>query len=374
MTPRTICFCGLPEATIPAMQAPPKKSRWVRFAKRVLIGVVLLLLCAALAGAAYQAIANWRDARRFPQEGRSIALGVDFPGVSLNLNCMGQGSPTVILDSGLGVPAAGWGLVMRDVAKFARVCSYDRAGYGWSSAGPMPRTSGEIVQELHALLAASEEKGPFVLVGHSFGGYNVRIYADKYPADVAGLVLVDTSHEDQEQLMPPSLKKLTEDQVKQLDSQRHLMPILIFFGIARLTAGDDGDSKLSKEFRDKMKYLQLQTKFIDSAFSEIKSFSLSAEEVRRTGNLGDRPLVVLTAGKDLEAKDLPKGVSVEEMRKFRKTWVSDLQVRQARLSTRGKQIIVPDSTHMIPMERPDAVVKRDPRGLRRREGGTGPKS
>jgi len=343
-------------ASIPAMQAPPKKSRLWRFVKRVLIGAVLLLVCAAVAGAAYQAIANWRDARRFPQEGRSIALGADFPGVSLNLNCLGQGSPPVILDSGLGVPAAGWDLVMPDIAKFARVCSYDRAGYGWSSPGPTPRTSEEIVTELHALLGASGEKGPFVLVGHSFGGYNVRVFADKHPADVAGLVLVDTSHEDQEKLMPPSLKKLTEDQVRQLDSQKHLMPILIFFGIARLTAGDDDDGRLSKEFRDKMKYLQLQTKFIDAAFSEIKNFTESAKEVRRTGNLGDRPLVVLTAGKDLDTKDLPKGVSVEEMRTFRKTWINDLQVRQARLSTRGKQIVVPDSTHMIPIERPDAVV------------------
>jgi len=193
-------------------------------------------------------------------------------------------------------------------------------------------------------------------VGHSFGGYNVRVYADKYPADVSGLVLVDTSHEDQQQLMPPSLKKLTEDQIRQLDSQKRLMPILIFFGIARLTAGDDGDAKLSKEFRDKMKYLQLQTKFIEAAFSEIRNFTGSAEEVRNAGNLGDRPLVVLTAGKDLDAKDLPKGVSAEDMREFRKTWMNDLQVRQAHLSTRGKQVIVPDSTHMIPMERPDAVV------------------
>jgi len=343
-------------ASIPAMETPPKKSRLGRFVKRVLIGVVLLLVCAALAGAAYQAIANLRDARRFPQEGRSIALGGDFTGVSLNLNCVGQGSPTVVLDSGLGVPAAGWDLVMPDVAKFARVCSYDRAGYGWSSAGPMPRTTFEIVKELHALLSATEEKGPFVLVGHSFGGYNVRVYADKYPADVGGVVLVDTSHEDQQRLMPPSMRKLTEDQIRQLDSQKSLMPILIFFGIARLTAGDDGDSKLSKEFRDKMQYLQLQGKFIDAAFSELKNFAESADEVRRTGNLGDRPLVVLTAGKDLDTKDLPKGVSVEEMREFRKTWMNDLQVRQARLSTRGKQIVVPDSTHMIPMERPDAVV------------------
>ena len=342
--------------SIPGMQAPPKKSRLWRFLKRVVIGVVLLLVCAALAGAAYQAIANWRDARRFPQEGRSIALGAEFPGVSLNLNCAGQGAPTVILDSGLGVPAAGWDLVMPDVARFARVCSYDRAGYGWSGAGPMPRTSGQIVNELHALLASSRERGPYVLVGHSFGGYNVRVYANKYPADVAGLVLVDTSHEDQNQLMPPSLKKLTEEQIAQLDSEKRLMPILIFFGIARLTADENSDSKLSKDFRDKMKYLQLQTKFIDAAFSELKSFKESAEEVRQAGNLGDRPLVVLTAGKELGAKDLPKGVSVEEMREFRKTWVNDLQVRQARLSTRGKQIVVADSTHMIPVERPDTVV------------------
>ena len=360
--------------SIPAMQAPPKKSRWMRFVKRVLIGAFLLLVCAALAGAAYQTIANWRDARRFPQEGRSIALGAEFRGVSLNLNCLGQGSPTVILDSGLGVPAAGWDLVMPDVAKFARVCSYDRAGYGWSSAGPMPRTSAEIVRELHALLAASGEKGPYVLVAHSFGGYNVRVYADKYPADVAGLVLVDASHEDQEQLMPPSLRKLTQDQVRQLDSQKHLMPILILFGIARLTAGDEGDSKLSKDFRDKMKYLQLQTKFIDAAFSEIKSFAESAEEVRRTGNLGERPLVVLTAGKDLKAKELPKGVSVEDMREFGKTWVNDLQVRQARLSTRGQQVVVPDSTHMIPMERPDAVVNAIREVCDAVQAGPGPKS
>src|SRR5262249_33631946 len=195
----------------------------------------------------------------------------------------------------------------------------DRAGYGWSSAGPMPRTSDEIVRELHALLAASGEKGPYVLVAHSFGGYNVRVYADKYPADVAGLVLVDTSHEDQNQLMPPSLKKLTNDQIAQLDSQRRLLPILIFFGIARVTADKDGDYKLSKDFRDKMNYLQLQTKFIEAAFSEIKSFSQSAEEVRRTGNLGDRPLVVLTAGKEMGAKNISQSGSCEGMRGVRKT-------------------------------------------------------
>jgi len=334
----------------------PKGSKFMRIAKKIFLGLVLLIVLAAIAGASYEALANWKDSRRFPQEGRSVALGAGFPGVSLSLNCTGNGTPTVILESGLGVPAAGWGLVQPEIAKFTRVCSYDRAGYGWSSAGPMPRTTAEIVKELHALLSVSGEKGPYVLAAHSFGGYNARVYTGQYPAEVAGLVFVDTSHEDQERLMPPSLQKFMKEQKKQLDTQRKLAPLLIFFGIARLTAGDDGESKLSKEFRDKMKYLQLQSKFIAAAGSEIASFSDSAEQVRRAGNLGDRPLVVLTAGKSADAKDLPPGVPPQEMQAFQKTWKEDLQVREARLSTKGKQIVVPDSTHMIPMERPDAVA------------------
>ncbi len=341
---------------LPVDALKPRGGKLFRIVKKVLLGLALLVVIAAVAGAGYQAIANWKDARRFPQEGRSIALGADFRGVSLNLNCSGQGTPTVILDSGLGVPAAGWDLVIPEVAKFTRVCSYDRAGYGWSSAGPMPRTSEQIVKELHALLEASGEKAPYVLVGHSFGGFNVRVYAGKYPADVAGMVLVDTSHEDQNDLMPASMKQFTQQQIAQLDTQRRLTPILIFFGIARLTAGDDPESKLSKDFRDKMKYLELQAKFIEAAVSEIKSFQESSQEVRHAGNLGERPLVVLTAGKDEDEKDLPKGISPQDLREFRKTWINDLQVRQAKLSTRGKQIIVPDSSHMIPMQRPDAVV------------------
>jgi len=184
----------------------------------------------------------------------------------------------------------------------------------------------------------------------------VRVYTSQYPTEVAGLVLVDTSQEDQESRMPPSLTKAMSEQKAQLDNQRRLAPMLIFLGIARLTAEEDGNIKLSEEFRGKMKYLQLQAKFVDAVVSEIKCFSESSEEVRHAGNLGDRPLVVLTAGKNANEKDLPKGVSLEEIREFQKIWVNDLQVRQARLSTRGKQILVPDSTHMIPLERPASVV------------------
>ena len=186
--------------------SPRRSSRLWRILKRLLVGILLLVIIAAISGIAYQSILNARDAHRHPQEGRSIPLGPEFPGVSLNLNCTGSGSPTVILDTGLGVPAAGWDLVQPEVAKFTRVCSYDRAGYGWSTPGPMPRTSEQIVKELHALLTAAGEKGPYILVAHSFGGFNVRLYTAQYPNDVAGLVLVDTSHEDQNNYLPPSLK------------------------------------------------------------------------------------------------------------------------------------------------------------------------
>jgi pimeloyl-ACP methyl ester carboxylesterase len=340
-------------ASIPVQ--PKKKGFW-RIVKRIAQGVAILIVACAILGAAYQAIGNWRDGRRFPQGGRSVALGPEFPNVTLSINCSGQGSPTVIFESGLGVPAVEWDFAQPEIAKFERVCSYDRAGYGWSSEGPTPRTSSEIARELHALLAAAGEKGPYVLVAHSFGGFNVRVYTSKYPAEVAGLVFVDTSHEDQVSRMPPTLQKMMKDSVAQLETQRKLARIMIFFGVARLTAGDEGMAKMSKEFRDQVNYLQLQTKFVDATVGELQSFPESANEVRAAGNLVDRPLVVLTAGKQVDPKDLPKGVSPKEMDEFHKVWVDELQAQLARLSTRGKQIVVPDSTHMIPLERPDAVV------------------
>lgn len=100
----------------------PKKRRFWRIVKRMAQVAAILVVACAIVGAAYQAIGNWRDARRFPQEGRSVALGAEFPNEALSLNCSGQGSPTVILDSGLGVPAVGWDFVQPEIAKFTRVC------------------------------------------------------------------------------------------------------------------------------------------------------------------------------------------------------------------------------------------------------------
>ena len=174
------------------ISAEPQGKSVLHWLRKIafIVGAFALLLVAL--GTSYRSIKAGTDARRFHLEGRLVDLG----GYKLNINCTGQGSPTVILESGLAVPALSWRSVQQEIAKFTRVCSYDRAGYGWSDPGPMPRTSAQSVKELHALLHNAGEKPTFVLVGHSFGGTNVRIYNRAYPSEVAGMVLADTGHED----------------------------------------------------------------------------------------------------------------------------------------------------------------------------------
>lgn len=121
---------------------------------------------------------------------------IDAGGHRLYLELFGRGAPTVIFDAGLSDAADRWYAVPALVAEFAQVCIYDRAGLGRSEAGPLPRTSARIVADLHAVLARAGIVPPYVLVDHSFGGQNVRLYASRYPEEVAGLVLVDAQHPD----------------------------------------------------------------------------------------------------------------------------------------------------------------------------------
>jgi pimeloyl-ACP methyl ester carboxylesterase len=146
-----------------------------------------LLLLLAVAGALYQWIGTRRDLRRFPAPGRLIDVGR----ARMHLDDRGAGSPTVVLESGISATSISWALVQGEIAQFTRVCSYDRAGLGWSDAAEGPRTPSKLAAELHRLLVAGDVPGPYVLVGHSFGGLVVRSFAGQYPSETAGLVLVD---------------------------------------------------------------------------------------------------------------------------------------------------------------------------------------
>src|SRR4051812_11989969 len=119
--------------------------------------------------------------------GRFVSVGTHH----LHLHCLGAGSPPVVFDAALGGSSLSWTRVQPAVAAFTTACAYDRAGFGWSDAGPLPPTAGRIAAELHELLTAAGIEPPYVLVGHSFGGLTIRAYASSHPANVAGLVFVD---------------------------------------------------------------------------------------------------------------------------------------------------------------------------------------
>ena len=163
--------------------------RNIRRIGKALLGLVVVLLALAVAGATYQAIATERAERAYPPPGEMVDVG----GHSLHINCVGQGSPTVLLDAGSGGFSAQWVRVQREVSGTTRVCAYDRAGMGWSEMGPDPRDAEQITGELHTLLKGANIDGPYALVGHSYGGLYVRTYAARYPDEVAGVVLVDSS-------------------------------------------------------------------------------------------------------------------------------------------------------------------------------------
>src|SRR5262245_26092278 len=169
--------------------------RWIR---RLFIGLGGLILAIAIAGVTYQWLATRRDIAATPPPGRLVDIG----GYRLHLWCTGDGAPAVILEAGLGGTSAGWGFVQPEVARFTRVCSYDRAGMGYSDPGPSPRTARRIANELAELLARSRITGPVVLVGESIAGFNVRVFASDHPEWATGLVLVDASHEDDAHEVP----------------------------------------------------------------------------------------------------------------------------------------------------------------------------
>jgi pimeloyl-ACP methyl ester carboxylesterase len=172
---------------------PARWRRGLRFwTGRALLGLLTLLLALAATGALYQAVATAIDRRSFAPPGRMIDLG----GYRMHISCTGQGSPTVVLEAGGGVSSGVWAWIQPEIARQTRVCTYDRAGIGWSEQGPHPRDAGSIAQELHTLLQRAGESEPFVLAGHSLGGQYALMFAERYPEEIAGLVLIDALHAD----------------------------------------------------------------------------------------------------------------------------------------------------------------------------------
>ena len=319
-------------------------GRLWKWTRRVLLGVVGLIVFVLLAGVIYQFVATKIDAYRwYPPPSEMVEVG----GSSMHLHCTGEEgrAPTVIMDSGLGGTVLDWQLVQPELAKSMRVCTYDRAGMGWSDPGPQPRTSQHIVKELHTLLGNAGVTGPYVLVGHSFGGTNVQVYASQYPDEVAGMVLVDSALEDEKAVA------LTQSH----QPSPLLMKIYATIGLTRLpyTLGGETFGLTSPELEDEQAAISSHRKHIFAVADETSSLEESFDENRTDPmSLGDKPLMVLTAG---SVQLAGTGLSEEQMNLIDELH-SESQAALTQRSENAKQIIVEDSGHYIHVEQPGLVT------------------
>jgi pimeloyl-ACP methyl ester carboxylesterase len=255
---------------------------WLR---GILLILALVILILAILGASYQAIATWMDARNFPPPGQMVDVG----GYRMHVYCSGSGSPTVVLDALFPGTVSNWAWVQPEIAKTTRVCAYDRAGQGWSDSGPKPRDALHGAHELHALLEAAEIPGPYILVGHSLGGLTVRMFADQYPDEVVGMVLIEATN-------PDSWKRLGMAEGIGVDgTQLAIGAFLARFGIFRLglLQAFSMDPDLPEQQRLELQAFFNSVKSFETARDVNASFSVALDQVRRTGSFGAKPLAIL---------------------------------------------------------------------------------
>jgi len=257
--------------------------------RRLVLRLVVGLFALAATGMLYQAIAGEVDKRAHLPPGQMIDVG----GYQMHLYCTGanvDGSPTVILEQGLGGISSGWAWVQPGIASVTRVCSYDRAGMGWSDSSPEPRDAQHIARELHALLQNANIPGPYVLAGWSYGGLYAREYAGQYGDEVTGLVLLDSSHPDQWTGTP-------EGQAQFASNARiySVAPVLARLGVMRIMGLRQPASGLPAPYGEALKASFAATKDWDAQSAEFLASPATAAQVRESGSLKDTPLFVLTA-------------------------------------------------------------------------------
>ncbi len=310
-----------------------------------IISILALALLVLVSGTAVAgAVAKSSLAKQNPPPGQLVDVG----GYKLHINCVGQGSPTVILEAGMGDYSLTWTTIQPEIAQNTRVCAYDRAGYGWSEAGPNPRTAGNEVEELHRLLVNANIQGPYVLVGHSLGGMLVRMVAHNYPDEVMGMVLVDSMHEEQAIRSPKSVQA-----IQKMNEQSRLFAYLSSSGIMALAPQNVPNPGLPEDAYAQYQAITATTKSIETFLAEsdaIEESSTEARALHMTG-FGDMPLIVLSAG---HGDSIPSFTDAEnqQLRELLQTEQSELVA----LSSEGKQIIAEQSGHYIHHEQPDLVI------------------
>jgi pimeloyl-ACP methyl ester carboxylesterase len=340
--------------------------RWVGKCFKVLAAGMLIL---SLVGFTYETIASRVDRKEYPPPGQLVDVG----GYRMHIQCAGQGSPTAVLDTGLGSTALYWGKIAPEVARFTRVCTYDRAGYGWSDTGPEPRSSEQITRELHTLLTNAGVPRPYVIVGWSFGGFTARIYPQLYPGEVAGVVLVDSTHEEQFVRYVPTvvngIKKTglnLDPVVKFLGGPERFHTFVELaavrwdlirsrLGLLRWSRRNEQESDFWEKYPPdtwkRERFCELQHGFLTAVRGEKAAWEESTSQAHALSTLGDLPLIVVSRAPEMKGP-YPEWFPAVELERDWQTMQSEL----VRLSTRGRQVFAHGSDHLIPHHSPQVVT------------------
>jgi pimeloyl-ACP methyl ester carboxylesterase len=313
-------------------------AKWRRICERIALSTAIVVFLVAGASTVFNALAIHHYRAVYRPQGRLFIVD----GYKMHLYCTGEGSPTIVLDAGLGNDSLIWANVQPTLSKTTRVCSYDRAGFGWSDLQPRPRDAHRITDQLHALLTLGGIKGPMVLMGHSIAGLYIRDYAVRYPQNVSGLVFVDGSTPLQEDRFPGRTKFVLFKAKLELLQTKWLYVL----GIPRVT----GDCNIGEGFEiSAAKMLsedQCRATLYTALEREDEDFHQSGEETIHTGPFGDLPILIFSQDNH------PSGS--EPRSKVDEIW-DQMQEELKRLSTRSRRIIAKDSGHYIQVERSDLL-------------------
>jgi uncharacterized protein (TIGR02246 family) len=321
--------------------------KWEKLLLRAALTAIITVVVFLLGAFVVERTLERRDASNFPPPGRLVELD---DGRRMHLQCAGTGQPTVFMEMGAGAWGVFWTEIRQRVAEVTRTCTYDRAGLGWSDPGPPPRGPDALLQDLRATIEASGEPGPFVLAGHSLGGWIVRLYQARYPEDVVGLALVESAHPRQWSELPPEIWQTTRSVAGTMSAMAPLGRV----GMFRLMTDQLASQRLPPDVMDAYRAMAVRPSAVATRASEMLTSDLVAAQVDELGGLGDLPLVVVTAGRSFDgframAPDWP-------FEQADRIW-TDLQSRLLELSTHSWQHVSPSATHDIHTDDPGLVVQ-----------------
>lgn len=315
-----------------------------------LVTSVLVLILIPL-GVLYQTDQIRLDQSQFPPPGVLIHVGEH----QFHLYCTGAGEPTVVFEAGLGDSSFIWNRVQKELSTATRVCSYDRPGLGWSDfiAELIPRQ--QVAENLHTLLVNAGVQGPYILVGHSIGGIYVREFTYAHPDKVAGLVYIDSVHEQQ----GVAGERRSEGMASSLDGLLSFCSLVAPTGVFRVFGLADAlvqDTGLDPEVIAAAVATLNRNTYCKTIANELRTSDDDTRQLQGPKFLGDIPVRVLVAGRGFADGGGPPGMTDDERREDDEKWLS-LQDELAHTSTDGIRIIAERSSHYIHLDQPELVIQ-----------------